>query len=70
MQPPGEPREHHLGEVRQKSSSYTKFHKIFIREDTKHKCFFSCRTTKRGGGKKPTEPIRKELRDEKGRTKV
>ena len=27
IQPPGEPREHHLGEGRQKSSSYTKFHK-------------------------------------------
>ena len=26
VQPPGEPREQHLGEVRQKSSSYTKFH--------------------------------------------
>ena len=26
IQPPGEPREHHLGEVRPKISSYTKFH--------------------------------------------
>ena len=27
IQPPGEPREQHLGDVRPKSSSYTKFHK-------------------------------------------
>ena len=27
IQPPGEPREQRLGEVYQKSSSYTKFHK-------------------------------------------
>ena len=27
IQPPGDPREQHLGDVRPKSSSYTKFHK-------------------------------------------
>ena len=53
IQPPGEPREHHQGEVRPKSSSYTKFHThfiIFLEKKT-----YLLRTAKRGGGKEGDE---------------
>ena len=42
IQPPGEPREQHLGDVRPKSSSYTKFHKRqnYRKGQTSRTCFF------------------------------